>query len=103
MTVTATTFAARFPEFGNIETAVVTATIAEAGRQCDSDVWGDQHDDAVNYLTAHLLAMRTQAIGQQIGAVPGGGSTQYGLLATTYGSAYHFLQESLAESSGFAF
>ena len=30
MAVTATTFVARFPEFGNIETSVVTATVAEA-------------------------------------------------------------------------
>lgn len=103
MTVTATTFVARFPEFTNIETAVVTATIAEAGRQCDSDVWGDVHDDAINYLTAHLLAMRTQAIGQQIGAVSGGVVAPYSLNATTYGSAYSFLQESLADSIGFAF
>ena len=50
MAVTATTFVARFPEFGTIETSVVTATVAEAGRQCDSDLWGDKHDDAVNYL-----------------------------------------------------
>lgn len=103
MAVNSTTFIARFPEFTNLETAVVEATIAEAGRQCDADVWGDQHDDAINYLTAHLLAMRTQAIGQQIGAVPGGGSTQYGLAATTYGAAYRFLQESLADSCGFAY
>lgn len=103
MTVTATTFVARFPEFTNIETAVVTATVAEAARRCDSDVWGDDHDDAVNYLTAHLLAMRTQAIGQQIGAVTGGVVTPYDLTATTYGSAYLFLQKSLADSIGFAF
>jgi hypothetical protein len=103
MTVTATTFVDRFPEFTNIETAVVTATIAEAGRRCDSDVWGDDHDDAINYLTAHLLAMRTQAIGQQVGAISGGVVTPYDLSATTYGSTYMFLQECLPSSVGFAF
>jgi hypothetical protein len=103
MTVTATTFVARFPEFINIETAVVTATIEEAIRRCDADVWGDDHDDAVNYLTAHHLAMRTQAIGQQVGAITGGVVTPYDLTATTYGSAYIFLQKSLASTTGFAF
>lgn len=103
MTVTATTFVARFPEFGNIETTVVTATIAEAGRQCDSEIWDTKHDDAVNYLTAHLLAARTKAIGEQIGAVSGGGSAQQGLSSTAYGASYLFLQQSLAESTGFGY
>ena len=67
MAVTATTFTQRFPEFSNLESAVITATIAESQRQNDSDLWGDQYDDAVNYMTAHLLASRTQSIGQQIG------------------------------------
>ena len=60
MTVTAATLVDRFPEFGNLETAVVTATIAEALRQCDADVWGDQHDDGVSHLAAHKLSLRTQ-------------------------------------------
>ena len=64
MAVTATTFTQRFPEFSNLESAVITATIAESQRQNDSDLWGDQYDDAVNYMTAHLLASRTQSIGQ---------------------------------------
>ena len=67
MAVTATTFTQRFPEFSNLESAVITATIAESQRQNDSDLWGDQYDDAVNYMTAHLLASRTQSIGSQIG------------------------------------
>ena len=37
MTVSATTFLTRFPEFGNIEIGVVRATLAEANRQCDVD------------------------------------------------------------------
>lgn len=103
MTVTATTFVARFPEFTGLETDVVASTITLAARQCDSDVWGDDHDEAVSYLTAHLLAMRTQAIGQQLGVVTGGTVTPYDLSATTYGAAYIMLQESLVDSIGFAF
>ena len=102
MTVTATTFVTRFPEFGNIETAVVTATVAEANRQCNSDVWGEKHDDAVNYLTAHMLALRTQAIGQQVGAVTGG-NTGDGFKATNYGYIYELMQSGLANTTGFTF
>ena len=102
MTVTATTFVTRFPEFGNIETAVVTATVAEANRQCDSDLWGDKHADAVHYLTAHILALRTQAIGQQIGAVTGG-NTGGGFKATNYGYVYELMQLGLADTTGFTF
>ena len=102
MTVTVTTFVDRFPEFGNIEAAVVTATVAEASRQCDSDLWGDKHEDAVNYLTAHMLALRTQAIGQQIGAVSGGNSG-VGLKATNYGYLYELLQLGLPSTTGFSF
>ena len=102
MAVTATTFVTRFPEFGNIETAVVTATVAEAARLCDSDVWGDQHDDAVNYLSAHMLALRTQAIGQQVGAVSGGNSGD-GFRATNYGYIYELMQQGLPKTTGFTF
>ncbi len=103
MTVTATTFVTRFPEFGNIETAVVTATVAEANRMCDSDVWGEKHDDGVNYLTAHMLALRTDAIGQQVGAVSRGVNSGDGFSATNYGAIYELLQMSLVSSTGFTF
>jgi len=102
MTVSATTFLTRFPEFGNIEIGVVTATVAEANRQCDVDVWGELHDDGVNYLTAHMLALRTQAIGQQVGAVSGG-NTGDGFKATNYGYIYQLMQLSLEVATGFTF
>ena len=103
MTVTAATLVTRFPEFGNLETDVVTATITEALRQCDADVWGDQIDDAVSHLTAHMLALRTQAIGQQIGAVSSGPSTRDGFMATTYGYVYQLMQQGLSSTTGFVF
>ena len=103
MTVTAATLVVRFPEFGNLETAVVTATIAEALRQCDADVWGDKHDDAVNFLTAHMLALRTQAIGQQIGAVSSGPPTGDGFMETNYGYVYQLMQQGLSSTTGFVF
>ena len=109
MAVTSTTFLARFPEFDNLEAAVVTATIAEAQRQNDADIWGDQHDDAVNYMTAHLLASRTQSIGQQIGVSQNArvqkyvGAAGYTLADTTYGATYLYLREGLVELTGFSY
>lgn len=101
MAVTSTTFLTRFPEFSNLETAVVGGAIAEAQRFCDSEVWGSHHDDGVSYLAAHLLASRTQAIGQQIGAIPGGQS-DLGYAGTAYGATFNALQRSLV-NIGFAF
>jgi hypothetical protein len=101
MAVTSTTFLTRFPEFSNLETAVVEGAIAEAKRFCDSEVWGTQHDDGVNYLAGHLLASRTQAIGQQIGAVPSG-PTDMGFAGTSYGATFNALHRSLV-NIGFAF
>lgn len=109
MAWTSTTFLERFPEFGNLDAPVVTATIQEAERQNDSDVWGDQYDDAVVYFTAHLLAARTQAIGQQVGVTGSArvtkyvGASGYTLADTTYGAAYLFLREGLVDMSGFSF
>ena len=103
MTVTAATLVVRFPEFGNLETAAVTATIAESLRQCDAEAWGETHDDAVNFLTAHMLALRTQAIGQQIGAVSSGPSTGDGFMATNYGYVYQLMQQGLSSTTGFVF
>lgn len=109
MAVTSTTFLTRFPEFSNIESAVVTATIGEAERQNNEDMWGDQYDDAVNYMAAHLLASRTQSIGQQIGVsssvrtIKYQGAAGYTLADTTYGATYLFLREGLVELTGFCF
>ena len=109
MAWTSTTFLARFPEFNNLEASVVTATIQESERQNDSDIWGDQYDDAVLYMTAHLLAARTQAIGQQVGVAGAArgnkyvGAAGYTFADTTYGAAYLFLREGLVEMTGFSY
>ena len=109
MAVSITTFLSRFPEFENLEAYVVTATIEEAERLNDSTIWGDQHDDAVNYMTAHLSATRTQAIGQQIGVTDNtriqkfSGAAGYTLADTTYGATYLYLRECLPALTGFSF
>lgn len=101
MAVTSTTFLTRFPEFSNLEAAVVGGALDEALRFCSQDVWGAQHDDGVNYLAAHLLANRTKAIGQQIGAIPSGQS-DLGFASEPYGAAFDAIQRSLV-NVGFAF
>jgi|TARA_Y100000289_G_scaffold50838_1_gene51807 hypothetical protein len=109
MAWTSTTFLERFPEFSNLDAPVVTATIQEAERQNNADIWGDQYDDAVLYLTGHLLASRTQAIGQQVGVTGSArvskyvGAAGYTLADTTYGAAYLFLREGVVEMTGFCF
>ncbi len=53
---TRTTFLESFPEFSEVDTAVVDAKLAEAARRIDPTVWGDWEDDGHGQLTAHLLA-----------------------------------------------
>lgn len=57
-----TTFRASFPEFAATPDETVEAKLAEADRRVDARVFGDKADDAVGYLTAHLLA--TSPFGQ---------------------------------------
>lgn len=95
MTVpSATAFLLRFPEFGEQSLSVVEGALAEAGRSVPSSIWGDRHTEAVSYLAAHNLAMRTMQIGQQIGTLSG---TPTGDLvnATLYGQEYRRLLDSL--------
>lgn len=102
MTVpTATAFLNRFPEFGELATAVVEGSLAEAGRSCDPTMWGSIHTEAVSQLAAHLLATRQMQIGIQVGAPSG---TPAGLAAdsTLYGQEYKRLLGTLP-LCGFAF
>jgi hypothetical protein len=50
-----------------------------------------------------MLALRTQAIGQQIGAVSSGPSTGDGFMATNYGYVYQLMQQGLSSTTGFVF
>jgi len=95
------TFLARFPEFECISDDVVSGSLAEAGRSCNSEVWGDWHSDGVSYLTAHLLATRQMQIGIQIGS-PSGNPLGEELKMTTYGQEFRRLLNTLP-ISGFAF
>lgn len=57
MTVTAADIKTRFPEFGSIDTALVTRWLDEAARQHNSTQWDSKSDDALAWLTAHFLAV----------------------------------------------
>lgn len=68
-------FLTRFPEFGEQASSVIDQTLTEAGRSVSADVMGSRYPEAVSYLAAHMLAMRTMQIGAQLGMQSGGGSS----------------------------
>lgn len=55
MSVTAAQVQALSPELARLDTPVITLALARAGRRCNADFWGALYDDAVLYLSAHLL------------------------------------------------
>lgn len=57
MAVTAAQFKAEFAEFEGAPNALVQAKLDLALRRTPADVWGDQQDDGIKYLAAHLLAL----------------------------------------------
>jgi hypothetical protein len=112
MAVTTSTFLARFSEFQPQPTITVQACLEQADRETDVDTWGDLHDDATYWLTAHLLALRIREVGMFTGATPAkqylsGGSreavdipfTSYGLTATLYGQEFMRLEQSRVYST----
>lgn len=94
-------FLLRFPEFGEQSISVVEGALAEAGRSVPTEPWGTVHTEAVSYLAAHLLAMRTMQIGLQVGATSGTPSGS-GYDATLYGQEFQRLLNS-RPLCGFAF
>lgn len=70
MAVSSATFLARFPEFSVQPPEMVSASLAQADRETDEAAWGDLHDDATYWLTAHFIALRNREIGMFTGATP---------------------------------
>ena len=73
---TRTEFLTRFPEFGEQSADVVDGALNEAIRFCPTTGWNKPNPakirhDAIQYLAAHTLAMRTMQIGLQVGSVSG--------------------------------
>lgn len=96
---TSTEFLARFPEFGEQSSDVVSGALAEAIRFCPEKGWKKSVEpevryDAINYLTAHILATRTVQVGTQVGSVSGS-PFAVGVDSTLYGQEYRRLMDSL--------
>lgn len=94
-------FLARFPEFTEQSATVVDGALAEATTYTPEAVWGTVHKEAIMYLAAHQLALRTMQLGAQIGNVTGT-PLGMGYDATLYGQEYKRLMRSL-DLIGFAF
>jgi hypothetical protein len=96
---TRTEFLTRFPEFNEQSTDVVDGALAEAIRFCPTAGWGQTNpklvrNDAIQYLAAHNLAMRSMQIGLQVGSVSGSPLGDH-MDATLYGQQYKCLLNSL--------
>lgn len=57
MTVTYASFIAEFPTFDQVTQTTIEAKIADAESRCDEDAYRNAYDQAVKYLTAHLLTI----------------------------------------------
>ncbi len=62
MTVTASLFKTRFPEFDDLEESRIEIFIGDAEDELEESAWGDRYDLAVYYLTAHLLALGQETL-----------------------------------------
>lgn len=93
-------FLTRFPEFGELATAVVEGAITEAGRATPAANWGTIHTEAVSNLAAHILSTRVMQVGLQVGS-QAGQPLGAGLNASLYGQEYERLKGTLS-LSGFA-
>lgn len=70
MAVSTVVFLSRFGEFSNQANSIIDACLKQADRETDATIWGDLHDDATYWLTAHLLALRIREVGMFTGATP---------------------------------
>ena len=78
MSITATEFKVRFPEFASETDARVDIMIARAELRVHAGVWDTWYDEGLYYLSAHFLA-RANVAAQ---AASGGGVTAAGPLAS---------------------
>ncbi len=55
MTVTATSFKAKFPEFASVDDATIQSWLDESFIMLNEPCWGEKYDMGINYYTAHFL------------------------------------------------
>lgn len=69
------TFKVRFPEFGRLPDAVIQDAINRGTARTNATVMGNQTDEAIGYMAAHLLAL--SPFGQQARLSEPGKMTTY--------------------------
>jgi len=74
MALSLASFRTRFGEFSSVSDALVTARLAEAEVDLDTETFGALFDEAHGFLTAHLLTLS----GYGSNAVNKDGTTSYG-------------------------
>lgn len=79
MTVTVDQIKAEFPEFANTDSGLIGHKLADAERLVDQGAFGVHHDDAVKYLTCHLIALAPHGEPARLveSQEPGGATTTY--------------------------
>jgi hypothetical protein len=98
MAVTYESFLERFPEFTPHPSGIVNGAISEASFDASEDVFGEQTDRAVKFLSAHIIAIQLAQMGIQIGATEGKVYGE-GLDATQYGQEFKRMLNTLPSSS----
>ena len=98
MAVTYESFLERFPEFTPHPSGIVNGAITEASFDASEDVFGEQTDRAVKFLSAHIIAIQLAQMGIQIGATEGKVYGE-GLDATQYGQEFKRMLNTLPSSS----
>lgn len=84
MAVTAQDIKDTFGEFSGTSDQLVERFLAQANRRVNADQWGEKADDAVLYLTAHLLKIEVQIRGGAFAASGPIQSRKVGDLAVSY-------------------
>jgi hypothetical protein len=102
MTVTASGFLERFPEFIPHPSGIVNGAITEATADVSEAIFGDQTERAIKHLAAHIVAIQLAQMGIQIGATEGKVYGK-GLEATQYGQEFKRLAEIASASSSIGF
>jgi len=79
MTVTPDQIKAEFPEFAETDSGLIGFRILDAERLVDGTEFGAHTDDAVKYLTCHLVALMPHGEPARLveSSEPGGASTTY--------------------------
>ena len=93
MTVSVDQIKAEFPEFLNTDSALIGFRLADAERLVDQAVFGACTDDAVKYLTCHLIALSPH--GEPARLVP---AQEPGGASTTYERQYLAIKRSLVQA-----